>query len=163
MVEKAIAFATKAHEGQVRKGTRRPYIVHPLEVGEIVSEMTDDEEVIAAAVLHDTIEDCEEVTEEMLRREFGERVASMVAHESEDKVVEGTKKRDDRISASCTPRTAVYRIGGQAVQYTGYCPGLSGLWGRTLEAFPYERQAGDRMVLYRNHEIAGKFKRNASL
>ena len=37
VIEKAIMFATQAHEGQVRKGTDRPYIVHPLEVGRIVS------------------------------------------------------------------------------------------------------------------------------
>ena len=85
MIEKAIAFATKAHEGQVRKGTSRPFILHPLEVGEIVASMTDDEEVISAAILHDTIEDCEEVTEDMLREEFTERIASLVAQESEDK------------------------------------------------------------------------------
>ena len=56
MVQKAIDFATKVHEGQYRKGTDRPYIVHPLEVGQIVATMTDDEEIISAAILHDTIE-----------------------------------------------------------------------------------------------------------
>ena len=44
MVEEARSFAEKAHEGQFRKGTKRPYIVHPLEVAKIVSTMTDDEE-----------------------------------------------------------------------------------------------------------------------
>ena len=48
MVARAIAFATKAHEGQFRKGTKRPYIVHPLEVGEIVATLTFDEEIISA-------------------------------------------------------------------------------------------------------------------
>ena len=57
MVQKAIDFATKVHEGQYRKGTDRPYIVHPMEVGKIVSTMTQDEEIISAAILHDTIED----------------------------------------------------------------------------------------------------------
>ena len=56
MIDKAITFATKAHEGQFRKGTKLPYIVHPLEVGVIVSRMTQDKEVIAAAILHDTLE-----------------------------------------------------------------------------------------------------------
>ena len=51
MVAHAIAFATKAHEGQFRKGTKRPYIVHPLEVGEIVATLTFDEEIISAALL----------------------------------------------------------------------------------------------------------------
>ena len=49
MIDKAIEFATKAHEGQYRKGTKRPYIVHPVEVGDIVATMTDDEEVISSA------------------------------------------------------------------------------------------------------------------
>lgn len=51
MVQKAIDFATKVHEGQYRKGTDRPYIVHPMEVGKIVSTMTQDEEIISAAIL----------------------------------------------------------------------------------------------------------------
>ena len=85
MINKAIEFATKAHEGQLRKGTKRPYIVHPIEVGDIVSTMTRDEEVISAAVLHDTIEDCEGITKELLAREFSERVADIVVQESEDK------------------------------------------------------------------------------
>lgn len=85
MIDKAVEFASKAHEGQLRKGTERPYIVHPLEVGDIVSTMTDDKEIISAAILHDTIEDCEGVSQRVLAQEFSERVAYMVAKESEDK------------------------------------------------------------------------------
>ena len=85
MINRAIAFATKAHEGQFRKGTNKPYIVHPMEVGNIVSAMTEDEEIISAAILHDTIEDCEGVTQRVLAQEFSERVANMVSRESEDK------------------------------------------------------------------------------
>lgn len=85
MIDEAIEFATKAHEGQFRKGTKRPYIVHPIEVADIVATMTQDEEIICAAVLHDTIEDCKGVTEEILSSEFGDRVAGMVLQESEDK------------------------------------------------------------------------------
>lgn len=84
-VDDAMVFATKAHEGQFRKGTRRPYIVHPIEVADIVSGMTKDEDVICAAVLHDTIEDCRGVTRDVLKLQFGERVADMVCQESEDK------------------------------------------------------------------------------
>ena len=85
MIDKAIEFATRAHEGQYRKGSVRPYIVHPMEVAAIVSSMTKDEEVISAAYLHDTIEDCPGITQEVLAAEFSPRVAWMVAQESEDK------------------------------------------------------------------------------
>ena len=85
MIDDAIEFATKAHEGQFRKGTRRPYIVHPIEVADIVATMTKDEEVICAAVLHDTIEDCRGITKDILKLRFGSRVADIVMQESEDK------------------------------------------------------------------------------
>ena len=85
VINKATAFATKAHEGQLRKGTKRPFIMHPLEVGRIVSTMTEDEEVVCAAILHDTIEDCKQVNEVTIRVEFGARVANLVSQESEDK------------------------------------------------------------------------------
>ena len=55
MIDKAREFATKAHDGQFRKGTKRPYIVHPIEVGDIVSTMTTDEEVISAAILQSAL------------------------------------------------------------------------------------------------------------
>ena len=98
MIDKAIEFATKAHEGQYRKGTKRPYIVHPVEVGDIVATMPDDEEVISAAVLHDTIEDCEGITQRILAQEFSERVAFMVAQESEDKSKTWMERKSHTIS-----------------------------------------------------------------
>jgi len=85
VIQRAVDFATCAHEGQLRKGTDRPYILHPLEVGKIVATMTDDEEIISAAILHDTIEDCKGVTKEVICQEFSEKVAHLVVQESEDK------------------------------------------------------------------------------
>lgn len=96
MINEAVEFATKAHEGQFRKGTKRPYIVHPVEVADIVASMTQDEEVICAAVLHDTIEDCGGVTARILKDKFGARVASLVQSESEDK----SKTWEERKSAT---------------------------------------------------------------
>ena len=84
LIEKAIVFATWAHEGAVRKGKGRPFILHPLEVLSIAASLTEDEEVLAAAVLHDTVEDTP-VTREEIEWKFGFRVANLVAAESEDK------------------------------------------------------------------------------
>lgn len=84
MIQEAARFAKRAHEGKLRKGTLVPYIVHPLETASIVSGITNDEEVICAALLHDVIEDAG-ITKEELERQFGARVAGLVAAESEDK------------------------------------------------------------------------------
>ena len=69
IINKAILFATEAHKGTVRKGSKLPYILHPLEAGVIVSSMTNDENVIAAAILHDVLEDTD-VTYEELKKEY---------------------------------------------------------------------------------------------
>ena len=84
MIEEAAAFAAQAHHGTFRKGTQIPYITHPMEAALIVSGFTDDPEMIAAALLHDVVEDTG-VTGEELRERFGSRVACLVAHETEDK------------------------------------------------------------------------------
>lgn len=81
--EKAVIFAMKAHEGQKRKDGS-VYILHPLEDAAIVGSMTTDLEILAAAVLHDTVEDTPVTAQEILDN-FGERVAELVAHETEDK------------------------------------------------------------------------------
>ncbi len=84
MIEEAIAFALRAHRGMKRKGKDRAYILHPIEAMTIAAGLTDDEEVIAAAVLHDTVEDTA-VTLQDVELAFGRRVAGLVAAESEEK------------------------------------------------------------------------------
>ncbi len=84
MLNKAIKFATDAHNGATRKGSDIPYILHPLEAAAIVSRLTDDKDLIIAALLHDTIEDTK-ITYEDIKKEFGERIANLVKNESEDK------------------------------------------------------------------------------
>ena len=110
MVEEARSFAEKAHEGQFRKGTKRPYIVHPLEVAKIVSTMTDDEEIISAALLHDTLEDCRQVTKEQIKEAFGERVLEMVRQESEDKSKTWVERKSTTIRHLKTAPRAVQMI-----------------------------------------------------
>jgi myo-inositol-1(or 4)-monophosphatase len=92
LLDRAIVFAVKAHAGTERRGKGFPYIVHPMEAMEIVATMTPDQELLAAAALHDTVEDTD-VTIEQIRAEFGERIASLVAAESDD-VVEGVSEED---------------------------------------------------------------------
>lgn len=77
MLDKALKFATLAHAGQKRKYTGEDYIVHPVEVMEIVKSVPHTEEMLAAALLHDTIEDCG-VTEGQIVANFGRDVADLV-------------------------------------------------------------------------------------
>ena len=83
MLEEAIVYATIMHQGKVRKFGGRPFILHPMEVAQILSTMTDDMEVIAAGILHDVVEDTDGTLDEIEKR-FGERVAHLVHSESED-------------------------------------------------------------------------------
>lgn len=82
LVDKAILFATHAHHGTERRRKGFPYIIHPLEAMAIAATITSDPDILAATVLHDTIEDTE-VTYEDLKREFGEHIAHLVATETD--------------------------------------------------------------------------------
>lgn len=91
LLDRAITFAVKAHQGMERKGKGFPYIVHPMEAVCIVATMTNDQELLAVAALHDVIEDTD-TTADDLKKEFGERIAMLVEAESDDKT--GGSKAD---------------------------------------------------------------------
>jgi len=83
LLDAALAFAAIAHQGQKRKGTRIPYIVHPVGVMLILLQAGEaDAEILAAALLHDTVEDSGVKLAE-LHKQFGARVAEIVAGCSE--------------------------------------------------------------------------------
>ena len=84
LVSEAISFTVKVHDGMRRKNSDVPYILHPLEAAVIVSTMTDDQEVIAAAILHDVVEDTN-ITIDEIEEKFGKRVRELVVSETENK------------------------------------------------------------------------------
>jgi (p)ppGpp synthase/HD superfamily hydrolase len=83
---KAISFAAREHEGQYRKDGKTPYVAHPMRVFTIASQLfgVSDDETLAAAVLHDTIEDTLADRDDLIEN-FGPRVAEFVALLSKDK------------------------------------------------------------------------------
>jgi len=85
LIHRAMDFAAKAHEGQFRKdrGEKIPYISHPAMVSRLLEGSGFDEGVVAAGILHDTVEDTE-VTLETLKDRFGERVAALVEQVTEE-------------------------------------------------------------------------------
>ena len=83
LLDRAILFAANAHKNTERRGKGYPYIAHPLEAMSIVATMTNDQELLAAACLHDVIEDTD-ITYEDIKKEFGERIADLVKAESDE-------------------------------------------------------------------------------
>lgn len=90
-VEQAIRAAAVLHKNQVRKGEMPyPYITHLISVAFILLDYTDDEDVVVAGLLHDTIEDTDYSLEE-LQEDFGGRIKDIVAAVTEPKTKDGKK------------------------------------------------------------------------
>jgi GTP diphosphokinase / guanosine-3',5'-bis(diphosphate) 3'-diphosphatase len=98
LIHEAIIFATLKHnasDSPIRKGTKIPYITHPMEVMQILSANNCSEKVIVAGILHDTLEDTFTKPEEISEK-FGREVLEIVQSESEDK----NKTWDERKQAT---------------------------------------------------------------
>jgi GTP pyrophosphokinase len=77
LFEKAVAFAINAHASQLRE-SGEPYIAHPIEVSRMVMRMGMDADSVIAAILHDVVEDGDNITIDDIKREFGDDVATLV-------------------------------------------------------------------------------------
>lgn len=84
LINKAIMFATLAHEKQKRKGTDIPYIFHPMETAIIVSQIKYDKDLICSSLLHDVAEDTH-ISYKSISDMFNKRIANIVFFQSEDK------------------------------------------------------------------------------
>lgn len=111
LVERARLFAAAAHAavGQVRKYTGEPYIVHPQEVANIVATVPHTDAMLAAAWLHDVVEDTK-ITISDIRIEFGDEVADLVWWLTDQSVPgdgnRATRKEIDRHHSAAAPANA---------------------------------------------------------
>ncbi|MFN8216380.1 MAG: HD domain-containing protein [Solirubrobacterales bacterium] len=113
LVTDALACAREAHAGQVRNGSGgMPYVEHPMMVAALLAEHGYGEEVVAAALLHDVVEDSETTVGE-LRERFGEPVAGLVAALSDDESIEDYRERKEE------HRARVRRADGDALAIYG--------------------------------------------
>ncbi len=87
LYEKALKIAVEAHKNQVRKHDKSPYISHPIMVGRILEQAGFSEEVVAAGLIHDVLEDTD-VNEAFLREQLGDEVVDIVTAVSEDQTVD---------------------------------------------------------------------------
>jgi guanosine-3',5'-bis(diphosphate) 3'-pyrophosphohydrolase len=112
LVAGALEVAREAHAGQIRNGSGgRPYIEHPQAVAALLAEHRFGDEVLAAALLHDVVEDSETTVED-LRERFGEPVAGLVAALSDDETIADYRERKDehreRVKAADGDAFAIY-------------------------------------------------------
>ncbi len=99
-VFEALEFAAECHRGQYRKGTRIPYIVHPVSMVRFLARVGAPEDVLAAAALHDVVEDTE-ATLDQVRERFGDRVAELVEGASEtDKSQTWRERKEATVQAA---------------------------------------------------------------
>jgi len=112
LVRAALERARSDHEGQVRNGSGgMPYIEHPVTVAARLDEQGYRDEVLAAALLHDVVEDSETTLDE-LRRLFGDEVAGMVGALTDDESIESYRERKaehrERVAAAAGEVLAIY-------------------------------------------------------
>jgi GTP pyrophosphokinase len=112
LIARALAKATAAHAGQIRNGSGGlPYIEHPRMVAATLAARDYDEATLAAALLHDVVEDSDTTIED-LRGEFGDQVADLVAALSDDESIESYRDRKDehrgRVAAVDGDALAIY-------------------------------------------------------
>jgi len=112
LVHSALAQARSDHEGQTRNGSGgMPYIEHPVRVAAILDEHDYGDEVLAAALLHDVVEDSETTLDE-LREKFGGEVAGLVGAMTDDESIEDYRERKaehrERLAAAPVESLAIY-------------------------------------------------------
>ncbi len=103
----AIAFAREHHNGQQREADGAPFLIHPLEVAALLERSQYPDHVVAAAVLHDVLEDTDVAPSELGSR-FGREVCELVALVSDDPAIPDEEERKDRV------REKVRAAGGYA-------------------------------------------------
>jgi len=166
MIETAIFYATKKHENQKRKYINIPYIVHPLTVMEIVRGCVQNhtEEMLCAAVLHDTVEDTDATIEE-IHKIFGKTVAEYVHYLSDiSKPEDGnrrTRKEIDRIHISKGP-AEVHSIKladliDNSASILLYDPNFAKIYIKEKEALLEVLTKGDSSLIYAANEIVKNF------
>lgn len=168
LLDKAIIFAVKAHANTERRGKGFPYIVHPLEAIEIVATITPDQELLAAAALHDVVEDTETDIDE-IRTAFGDRVASLVACESENVIVgksaeeswhERKQAAINRLSEASHDAKIVAlgdKLSNMRAIHRDYCEIGEALWSRFHTSDPKEHEWHYRGLADALFELNGTF------
>ena len=109
LIEKAEKIAREAHEGQLRKTDGSPYIDHPIAVADIVKQHGFSDAVVAAALVHDVLEDTS-MTEDELRDALGDEVVAIVAAVSEDKDLPWEERKQQYVEQVAAAGESVWAV-----------------------------------------------------
>jgi guanosine-3',5'-bis(diphosphate) 3'-pyrophosphohydrolase len=160
---KALSFAARKHRTQVRKGAEPiPYINHPIAVAELMVRTGNirDVETIAAALLHDTIEDTKTTFEE-LEAEFGAAIAKLVAEVSDDKNLKKLERKrlQEEHASSLSPRARVVKLADKTCNLRDIIQDPPAGWEleRKQEYFDWAKRVVDRMGAGINAELEKAF------
>lgn len=163
-LDSAILFATRAHSGTERRGKAFPYIVHPLEAVSICSTISSDQQILAAAALHDVVEDTD-ITLEEIRSRFGDRVASLVGSETdtlppETSWHERKKAAIEKLAASSHDAKVVAigdKLSNMRAIYRDWCVKGDEIWNIFHETDKKEHEWHYRSLLAALDELSDTF------
>ncbi len=148
---RALAFAAHKHRDQRRKDAEAsPYINHPIALAEVLAREggVGDIEVLAAALLHDTIEDTATTGEE-LRAQFGERIAAMVEEVTDDKGLAKAERKRLQIehAAGLSPGAKLVKVADKICNLRDVAERPPAKWDleRRREYFDWAKQVIDRL------------------
>ncbi|MDI6872063.1 MAG: HD domain-containing protein [Bacillota bacterium] len=174
LYSRALLFAEQAHRGQVRKGSEVPYITHPVGVSTILAQYECGEDVVAAGLLHDVLEDTG-ATREDLELRFGSRIAGLVAGVTEEKV-----RGSEKVSWEERKKRAIEHLEGADIEVVALkaADALDNVWsilrdygvvgeavwkrfkrGRELQLDYYRRLAGVIFRRLAGHPLARELSR----
>ena len=151
LVVRAAAFAAEKHKKQLRKNAEgTPYINHPLAAAELLATEggVTDAVVLAAAILHDTIEDTQ-TTQQELETLFGKEVAGIVAEVTDDKSLPKERRKQLQIehAAHISPRARLVKLADKIcnVRDVAHDPPKGWPLSRRQEYFDWAKQVVDRL------------------
>lgn len=154
MINKAYQFANNAHKGQFRKYTGEPYITHPAEVATIVSKVTACPDTIAAAYLHDVIEDCGVTGDELKQVGFSDKTVALVVQLSDvSKPEDGNralrKKLDREAYINATPEAQTIKLAdmiSNAISIVAFDPSFAKVYVKECQLLlPYLSEGSDEL------------------
>jgi (p)ppGpp synthase/HD superfamily hydrolase len=153
IILKALEFARKAHEGQLRKYTDEPYIFHPVNVGFILTTITDDKDIISAGILHDVIEDTN-MTGQDIFNSFGVRITKFVLDVTDvSKPSDGNRKTRKAIDcehlAKGEPESKTIKLADiidNASSIRKYDPSFAKVWlQEKQDLFPFLKEGDSKL------------------